>query len=364
MTAAAELLGELGLDGSARDTRALEELVFRFEARVPREVAPDAPRDPERVAAEFLEEGTGTIGAERTAAVRLLAIALGFAPRVVAGRRRTRDGQAPHAALLLDLPEGPALCDPAFPLPGLVPVGAAGLRSPWGSLDLSRGSRGLLLTIDGRGRRTEALELADPGDAPEALAGLPLPPRGTLGKLLEDRVAFFHEGILTVLDGWSVITQPLAEVELLERIFGTAPEGVALRSEPARLAAYDRSPLPADALRARIRTPDGFLALAPPGHAIAGLTTTEEGWRWTLEAEGQPPRTERVVRTPEGLLVTAEPATGLFASRRYAAEPTPEGSRLAVRTILATPPPRGLPEPVRKTLVFHLVSELLAWGRV
>jgi hypothetical protein len=54
----------------------------------------------------------------------------------------------------------------------------------------------------------------------------------------------------------------------------------------------------------------------------------------------------------------------LIASRELLVEAAAEGARIALSATLARPvPPAGPGEAVRKTLVFHLVSELLSLSR-
>jgi hypothetical protein len=129
---------------------------------------------------------------------------------------------------------------------------------------------------------------------------------------------------MTVLDAWSRLEYPLpvSERAALEKLFAIELEGVSLPEEsreesssaPATLSVFHLSPIPADEARGRV--------------ARGGLPLS------------------------------------LVASRQTRVEESGEGSRITIEATLKGPvPPAGPGEAVRKTLVFHLVSELFELSR-
>jgi len=128
---------------------------------------------------------------------------------------------------------------------------------------------------------------------------------------------------MTILDAWSRLEYPLPSGAraAIEKIFALDLEGIPLSderhqgaSEPATLSVFHLSPV------------------AP------------------REAR------ERVGRDPVPLI--------LVSSREERVEEAASGgSRITIRATLADVPPEGPGEAVRKTLVFHLVSELFELSR-
>jgi hypothetical protein len=142
-------------------------------------------------------------------------------------------------------------------------------------------------------------------------------------RLLDDRVLFWRAGRMTVLDAWSRLEYalPASERSAIEKLFALELGDVDLPREadedaakPATLSVFHMSPVAADEARSWI---------------------ARETLRYSL-----------------------------VASRELRIEESGAGSRLGIHATLAGPvPPAGPGEAVRKTLVFHLVSELFELSR-
>jgi hypothetical protein len=80
--------------------------------------------------------------------------------------------------------------------------------------------------------------------------------------------------------------------------------------------------------------------------------------------DGRDRRSERIVRHADGVEVVHLAGDSPVVSRRFVLQPRAEGTRLSLASVLARPVPAAGPgESVRKTLVFHLVTELLALSK-
>ncbi|MEO8586110.1 MAG: hypothetical protein ABI584_08110 [Acidobacteriota bacterium] len=359
------LVDALGLEKRPPDTRFFEDLFLRFQRRVATETltrpaADPAAFDPEAFFAEWSEQERGLVGEERARAFTWLAGRLGFAcglessscfrPWVAAERDEARPGAGPggfsskvngvesHRSVLATIAGRRILADAGFPLPVLLPLDAPGREFPTGFGTLSvkspPGGDDIRITCDARGAETELLRV-QPTHAGTAIpleencTTLPAAtPRLDAGgseepfalRVLDDRVLFWRAGRMTILDAWSLLDYPLpaSERAAIEKIFALDLEETSLPeatrqevAKPATLSVFHLSPV------------------APP------------------EAR------ERVGRDPLPLI--------LVSSREERVEEAPSGgSRITIRAILADVPPAGPGEAVRKTLVFHLVSELFA----
>jgi hypothetical protein len=309
-----------------------------------------APPDPERFFERWIDEEAGLVGIERTLVFLRLSRDLGFDARLVRGTCQLPFEEAPgssskgrgdgaaaaHAAVLVGLGGRDVLADAGYPLPVLLPLDPAAheIPSPWGKLSVNKekGNENaeVVVDVDGRGAVTEAIRLERaPAEDPLPFeewfpGGLTVFSEPSALRLHDDRVLFWSRGTMTVLDPWSRLTYPLpfSEKKTLEALLGLNLDGVdlpetvvaAAADSPAVLTVYHASPLSPDEVHRR------------------------------LSLEGAPPE--------------------LIASRELLVEAAAEGARIALSATLARPvPPAGPGEAVRKTLVFHLVSELLSLSR-
>ena len=368
-THADAVLEALSLERQPATPRFLEELFLRFQRRVACETLTRAPGDPDAFDAQaffadWVEEERGLVGEERARAFAWLAKSCGFETATPEGTCRrpwedepTRDeqclGDAPggfslkvnaersHRGVIAAIAGRRILADGGFPLPVLLPLDrpatAAAIPTGMGELSVSvDDSRHIVVTCDARGEVTELLRLfptSDPSLLPfkELSRTLPDAPRkvGVASardpfalRVLDDRVLFWRGGRMTILDAWSRLEYPLPATEraALAKIFALELDGIALPDAPraggqeaATLSVFHLSPVAPDDVRGRI----GRDAL--PLRFVSGR---EEH----VEAAGK-------------------------------------GSRVTIRATLADVPPEGPGEAVRKTLVFHLVSEIFALVR-
>jgi hypothetical protein len=259
------------------------------------------------------------------------------------------NGEDAHRSVVAAIEGRRILADAGFPLPVLVPLGGPATEIPtgFGTLGVARGEDDgdeTRVSCDARGEVTDLLRLT-PEARPEALPleeiRRPSPdahstpeaePAGARGstpraptpfalRVLDDRVLHWSDGVLTILDAWSVLRYPLAGTEraALASLFALNLDGVDLPAVPA--AAIDPA-----------LTVFHAVALAP------------EAVRRELALSDLPPGS-------------------LVALREAAVEAAPGGSRIALRAALkGGVPPAGPGESVRKTLVFHLAMDLLRLG--
>jgi len=261
-------------------------------------------------------------------------------------------------------------------MPILLPLapGAGELPTPYGRVTVSSGPGTVRVAVEGQGEMRQRIRLEPSSqELPEDEEPPPL-----LARVLDDRILVLGGGALRVDDAWSRLVSPYdpANVDPLKTLFAredlTDEELRALpapASAAARLTVFDASDVPAERLRARLWTPQGLLSMLPPGTRAQDVREDADGWSWRLrEDEEGPARSERVSRTGDGLSVECE--GGSIERRVYAVEDAAgsgapaAGARLTLTATLASEvPPMGLGESVRKTLVFHLASELIALGR-
>jgi len=364
-----ELLEALGLERRPPDTRFFEDLFLRFQRRVATETLTRPAGNPGAFDAEafvgnWVEEERGLVGEERARAFAWLAGQLGFACEVESsfcfrpwetveldeqrwsegadGFSLKGNGAAMHRAVIAAIAGRRILADAGYPLPVLLPLDAAAREFPtgFGTLSVHRAedeSAGFRVLCDARGAETELLRLKPScAGSPVPLEELcgPLPgasPRLGAGgsksafalRVLDDRVLFWRRGRMTILDAWSLLEYPLPASErvAIEKIFALELEGVVLPEEPAGEAAE------------------------PATLSVFHLSPVAP-----LEAR------ERVGRNPFPLI--------LVSSREERVEEDASGgSRVTIRATLADVPPAGPGEAVRKTIVFHLVSEIFALAR-
>ena len=398
----APFLEALGLSAERPSPRFFEELFLRFSLRFPFEnlTRRELGRDPAAVLEDFVERGTGSVGFERAHTLLALARALSFNVRPVGGERNGPEPATPatgrespeapwfpHGGILADLEGREFLLDPAVPIPILLPLDPAGIEipSPAGSISLARAHGRLRLTVNARGRVRERARF-DLTTAPEELfeelqrAEEEAPRPKEAQRFYDDRLLRYREGRIEVLDRWSrleyvvesgldEILEPLflvsIETPLPEEPGARAPLDRQAAAGTGTLWAYDASDLPVETLRARLASPEALLRLSPAGTRFDELETSEEGWSWRLTDEAEVTlRKERVRPTRNGVEIETLEGESPIARRSLSLRPEEGGTRVTLRAELSRPvPPRGLAESVRKTLVFHLASELLALSR-
>jgi hypothetical protein len=361
------VLEALSFEKRRPDPRAFEDLFLRFQRRVACETLTRPAGDPdafdaERFFTEWVEEETGLVGEERAHAFAWLARELGFEVSVAEGtcarpwltaprdeeRRGARDGgfsskvnrAVAYRAVVASIEGRRILADAAFPMPVVLPLNPPAQEIPTGMGKLSAtvapdGS--VRVTCDARGEVSELLQLLPAPTStpipfeeirrPSPDAGAPHEARGSKElfalRVFDDRVLFWSAGRMTILDAWSRLEYPLAVSSrgALEKLFALELEGVALSAEahqaprvPAALQVFHESPVPADEARRRV-------------------------------ARDVPP-------------------LSLVVGRETRVEEAGAGSRITIEAILAPSlPPEGPTEAVRKTLVFHLMSELFELSR-
>jgi hypothetical protein len=209
---------------------------------------------------------------------------------------------------------------------------------------------------EGRGEQatvwtTELLPAPEAGEDPE---GAPL-----LVRLDDDRRTSWDGRTVEVVDAWSRLVYASADAEALEALFRvpTGPLSAGPVVAPT-LTVWDSHEADPAALRRRLGTPEGQRRLLPPGVIADEPEPTPTGWAWTLRDEpGEFLRRDHVEPLGDGARVTTLEGETPVSSRRLRVH----ARRLELTATLSRPaPPRGPTDSVRKTLVFHLVSELLA----
>jgi hypothetical protein len=364
---ALEVLGHSA--GALPEARLLAALFVRFQAQVPLRRGPASFGADEALAA-WLEDGAGCCGEPRVRAFEALALAAGFE---VEGARARRACGGGHRVLLAQGRH--VLLDPAFPLPAPLSLdpSAEAESTGYGRLSVRNpgGSRFEVL-LETRGDE-RALYQVEPGEALSGGDGYGEACQGTgpeeLFRLHDDRLLRWRSGALEVSDAWSRLQLPFAasDGEGLEALFGPPIPEIEVPDEAKpplpepTLAVYHASAAGGPSLKSLLADPVGHAALLPEGWTVRGLSVRENGFEWTLVEEGALLRTERVSFLPDGITVEAEGPFARFRTRRWRLEPRPAGTRLRLLATLRDPvPPRGLPEGVRRRLVFELASELLA----
>lgn len=337
-TRADAVLEELSLERRPASARFFEELFLRFQRRVAFETLTRPAADPgafdaEAFFARFGEEEMGLVGEERALAFAWLAEDCGFEVSLAGGTCRRPWEEAPervqhplsqgvraHRGVVARVDGRGILADAGFPLPVLLPLDppAAAIPTSLGELSVNASGEGgrVVVTCDARGRETELLRL---GPAPDGAHGSA---DAFALRVLDDRILFWRAGRMTILDPWSRLEYPLPAREraAIEKLFALELEGIALpedppdgAKEPGTLAVFHLSPAAPDEARARV------------GRDALPLI--------------------------------------LVSSRKETVEAAPGGSLVTIRATLADVPPEGPGEAVRKTLVFHLVSELFGLSR-
>lgn len=353
----AETVAALGLEPGDPTPRLFEDLFLRFTRIVPYERVSrrgGRARTTDEVLAAHLEEGLGAAGVERVAAFLALARGLGYEAEAVAA-----EGTRTARLVLARLAGRRVVADVGTPLGLLVPLddAARDLPGPTGRLSLERDGLRLRLVEEGRGERatvwtTELRPVPDTG--PDDGGGAPL-----LLRLADDRCTTWDGHAVVVVDAWSRLEYAPVDTASLEALFGVAPGPHAAGSTRApTLTVWDSHDVDPAALRRALATPEGQRRLLPPGLTAGEPDPTPSGWVWSLhDDEGGFQRRDRVEPLGDGARVTTVEGETPISCRRYTVHP----GRLELTATLSRPiPPRGPADSVRKTLVFHLVAELLA----
>lgn len=316
-----EILDALDLSRAEPGSGFLEALFARFNARVPFENAskilrnaeilePEArPRGPEVFWADHLAHGTGGTCFARVAAFDTLLGALGFRTRRLLGRVERDDD---HAALLVETAAGKSIVDVGFPLPAILPAGAALVASAQGEIQVEPTARGVAVALrDGVPEGPRSLEIFLAPVSEEHFAAHwreTFRPGGrflrevTLRRDLGHRTVSYARGEVRVDDLHSRLRVPVAKpreaalselfgirVEVLGRAFavlGGAPDP-ASEGEPGRpasLSAYLATEASADRALAAIASVEGYRRLVAGVAELVREEITPGGFRLTLSA--------------------------------------------------------------------------------
>ena len=330
-TRATAVLEAFSLERQVASARSFEDLFLRFQRRVACETLTRPAGDPgafdaEAFFAEWVEDERGLVGEERILAFEWLAAECGFEVKAATGecRRPWGEGASAHRAVIATIDGRRVLADAGFPLPVLLPLDPPVRAIPTALGDLSsrvHEDGRTQVSCDARGEETDLLRLEVPGTRREGHLEHGEDAAFAL-RVLDDRVLFWRKGRMTILDSWSRLeySLPASERAAIEKIFALELEGIRLSEAPrqeapeaATLSVFHRSPVAPEEARERL------------GHEALPLILVTS-------------REERVAEASGGSLIT-------------------------IRATLADVPPAGPGEAVRKTLVFHLVSELFELSR-
>lgn len=371
-----DFLDFLGVPEGPRDASLLEFLFHAFQHRVPFHPARVPGRDPVSVLAESLDPGKGTAGGERARALDFLLSELGYETKLAAmtcGPEGTRDRALvfgaidpalPRWASVVSVPAGSFVCDAALPVALPLTDGFRTVHSPAGTLSVSRQSGGWGVFLESQGEE-RCLGMLKDSEAetpvPDDVSTSP-----DLLRFLPDRVLAWTGGRMEITDAWSRLSFGVAATETaaLEGLFGEPlPENLSSRdcSEPAALSVFCATSRSEAELVDILGHPERHLSILPSGTVIESIERNPRGWFWTLTLESSKVREEMVRVEPAGVTVRYGKGGVPLLEKSIHVESRPGGSRLVSTAVLSMPvPPAGPSESVRKTLVFHLASELLA----
>lgn len=316
MIASDEILEALDLSRAEPGAGFLEALFARFNAGVPFENAsklvrhaeiadPEAkPRRPEVFWRDHLELGSGGTCFARVAAFDGLLTELGFRTRRVLGRVRTPND---HAALLVETKDGEAIVDVGFPLPAILPAGAAVVEAPTATLRVSPAPSGFEVSFEGgvpEGPRSISLESTSaPGGLYDRLwretfrEGAPFLGELSLQRQLGPRTLSFARGQVRVDDRYSRLQAPIpgARAAALSGLFGIdealLSRALAIAGDPdpsspdATLTAYLETDASADRAYEAIGRPAGYRMLLEGLGEVGPARETPSGFRLELSAE-------------------------------------------------------------------------------
>jgi arylamine N-acetyltransferase len=396
-----DILESLDLTRAEPGIGLLRALFARFNARVPFETAskierdasvssPDEkPRDPETFWRDHLELGAGGTCFARVAAFDALISRLGFVSRKVLGRVQN---DFDHAALRVEAPGGPLLCDVGFPLPELLPWGLGETDTPLGEVRVSHTERGFGIELGGVPEGPRRLEIFDaPVSEEEYAAHWRRTFRAdskfltfvSLRRQLENRAVSFASGVLRVDDRHSRLAIPLesARPERLAGVFEIDPDLLRRafdrvgdpdpESRETTLTAYLPVEADPDEAFAAIGDASGYRRLMSGIGRILEEVPTPVGFRIRLAAPGaeagdSEALLEEVAIAPATRSLRVERrAGGSSAVSFYRAESRPSGVYL-IREAKVSRAPEDLlrNDALRGRLAGALAMDLLAWGRL
>ncbi len=317
MISSDEILEALDLSRAEPGAGFLEALFARFNASVPFENAsklvrhaeiadPEAkPRRPEVFWRDHLELGTGGTCFARVAAFDALLTDLGYRTRRVLGRvRRPND----HAALVVETKDGEVIADVGFPLPVILPAGAAVVEAPTVTLRVSPARAGFDVSFEGgvpEGPRSISIESAPaPAELYDRLwretfrEGAPFLGELSLQRHLGPRILSFARGEIRVDDRYSRLRAPLlgARAAALSTLFdideALLSRALAISGDPepsspdATLTAYLETSASADRAYEAIGHPEGYRRLLEGLGEVGPAREIPSGFRLELSPEG------------------------------------------------------------------------------
>ncbi|MCK6685554.1 MAG: hypothetical protein L6R30_24410 [Thermoanaerobaculia bacterium] len=364
-----EFLDFLGLASRPDAPGFTEHLFHAFQHRFPFHRPASPGRNPEVVLADFLEGGRGTNGAERACALHALLEGAGLSP---VRTQIATAGQVPGFPLPKSRPAsivtsegGQILLDASLPAALVLDGLAAPIPTPIGSLSVRQAAGTWEIVLDSRGEEAPLGRLSE--TAPEDVE--PSDDRDSLPELfrfLPDRTLSWSGGRMEVSDAWSRLEFGLPSLQrtALEGLFGEPlPEDLspAEPEVPPSLSVYCAADQDEEAVLGILKHPEKHVVILPAGTVVESLSTDSRGWFWTLTLESSRVSEEMVRVEPDGVLVHYGGSGVPLKEKRIRVEGRPGGSRLVSTGILSRAlPPTGPSESVRKTIVFHLASELLA----
>ncbi len=316
MISSDEILEALDLSRAEPGAGFLEALFVRFNASVPFENASklvrhaeiaDAeakPRRPEVFWRDHLELGAGGTCFARVAAFDALLTDLGYRTRSVLGRVRKPND---HAALVVETKDGEVIVDVGFPLPVILPAGAAVVEAPTVTLRVSTARAGFDVSFEGgvpEGPRSISIESAPaPAELYNRLwhdtfrEGAPFLGELSLQRHLGPRILSFARGEIRVDDRYSRLRAPLlgARAGALSALFGIdealLSRALAIAGDPdpsspdAILTAYLETDGSPDRAYEAIGSPAGYRRLLEGLGKVGPALEIPSGFRLDLSPE-------------------------------------------------------------------------------
>jgi len=388
-----EILEDLDLSRAEPGPGYLERLFVRFNERVPFETASkilrnasveapaSRPRTPDVFWADRLSSGTGGTCFARVSAFGALLDDLGFRSRRVLGRV---EKDFDHAALFVDLPSGPLICDVGFPLPALIPARRGRIETGMGALNVEETPRGFRVDFeDGVPSGPRKVEVfRDPvsdetfqnyweatfGQSSNFLTDL------LVSRLFDNRRMTFLRGEVRVDDLHSRTRIPLAaprsavvadlfgiDAEVADRAFAIAGDP-APESPSASVEMYLEAPCGVEEAFAAIATPDGYARLMEGVAEVTIETESPQRWRARLVAPSSATPVEEIVDS-DAVARTLHIRRGPHETSFRAEERG--GTPWLIRTAVLDGPRLDLlrNDSMRGRIAGSLAVDLLGWAR-